>query len=255
MCLPLWLPTEVRVDNEFQKFTTRDSVASMEQVEQVIAALEGNTESSVVLATPLEPRDLSRFCSALSRCWKVRLLVMRGVQMRKAEVESVMAALEGNTTLQVLDLSFNELGDAGVKTCLIALTLGDGKDGPSGSAQGLLTLLLDNNHLDEHGAGVLALLGLPHNIRTISLRSNQLGDRGALFLSGALPGKSMLAELDLRDNDIGEEGAAELIALIDRGRGSIRIIQLQVREANAYAFWVPQLLGRSLRKHTRCCSA
>jgi len=61
----------------------------------------------------------------------------------------------------------------------------------------------------------------------VSLRGNRLGDRAALLLAGALPGKSMLEEIDLRDNDIGTNGAEQLVAMIDRGRGSLRSIHLQ----------------------------
>ena len=35
-------------------------------------------------------------------------------------------------------------------------------------------------------------------------------------------------EIDLRDNDIGKEGADELLAMIERGRGSLRKLHLQV---------------------------
>lgn len=61
----------------------------------------------------------------------------------------------------------------------------------------------------------------------MSLRGNRLGDRCALLLAGALPGKSALEEIDLRDNDIGTDGAEQLVAMIDRGRGSLRSIHLQ----------------------------
>ena len=37
----------------------------------------------------------------------------------------------------------------------------------------------------------------------------------------------MLEEIDLRDNDIGTNGAEQLVAMIDRGRGSLRSIHLQ----------------------------
>ena len=59
------------------------------------------------------------------------------------------------------------------------------------------------------------------------MRGNRLGDRCALLLAGALPGKSVLEEIDLRDNDIGTDGAEQLVAMIDRGRGSLRSIHLQ----------------------------
>jgi hypothetical protein len=160
-------------------------------MEEAILALDSNEEESVVLSSPLGFPDLGRFCASLKRCWKVTRLVLRGVHMKPQGVQAVMHALEGNDTLKVLDLSFNELGDAGIKTAIMSLTVGDGRE-PAGAARSLHTLLLDNNGLDENGASVLALLGLQHPLHKVSLRCNRLGDRAALLLAGALPGRSKI---------------------------------------------------------------
>ena len=93
-------------------------------MEEAILALEGNADETVTLTAPLALSDLGRFCLALRRCWRVRRLVLRGVHMRPAAAAEVMAALQGNDTIHFLDLSFNELGDAGIRTVLIAITLG-----------------------------------------------------------------------------------------------------------------------------------
>ena len=160
-------------------------------MEEAILALDSNEEENVVLSSPLGLPDLGRFCASLKRCWKVTRLVLRGVHMKPHAVQAVMQALEGNATLKVLDLSFNELGDAGIKTAIMSLTVGDGRE-PAGAARSLHTLLLDSNGLDENGASVLALLGLQHPLHNVSLRCNRLGDRAALLLAGALPGRSKI---------------------------------------------------------------
>lgn len=135
-------------------------------MEAAIAALEGNAEDTLIVTLPPDLRDLARFCAALRGCRRLRRLALRGLRTRAAAVQDIMAALESNHTLEVLDLSFNELGDAGVKTVLVALTMGDAQ-GAGGAAAGLHTLLLDSNSLDESAASVLALLGLQHGIRKV----------------------------------------------------------------------------------------
>jgi hypothetical protein len=151
-------------------------------MEVAIASLENNTEEALVVTVPPEFRDLTRFCSALRRCRRLRRLGLRGLRTRPAAVQDIMAALADNSTLEVLDLSFNELDDACVKTVLVALTMGDAR-GAGGAAYGLHTLMLDSNSLDESGAGVLALLGLQHCLRKVRVppaspwRSMELGKR------------------------------------------------------------------------------
>lgn len=167
-------------------------------MEEAILALDSNDAETVVLSVPLESPVLGRFCSSLSRCWKVVHLVMRSVRMKPPEVQAIMQALEGNNTLKVLDLGYNELGDAGIKIAIMSLTVGNGKE-PAGAALSLHTLILDSNGLDENGSGVMALLGLHHPLHKISLRCNKLGDRAALLLAGALPGKS---KIEVRDVEV-----------------------------------------------------
>ena len=190
-------------------------------MEEAILALERNEEENVVVTEPLDTNGLARFCSALRSSRRVKHLILRGLRLRPDGVEKIMAALQGNQTLTGLDLSFNELGDAGIKAVLIPLALGG-----SSSARGLHTLILDSNGLDDHGSKVLALLGNAHPLRKVSLRCNRLADQAAAMIAGALPGESVLEELDLRDNNISSNGAAGLLGMIDRGRGCLRALHL-----------------------------
>jgi hypothetical protein len=139
-------------------------------MEGAIAALEGNAEDALIVTVPPDLRDLARFCTALRGCRRLRRLALRGLRTRPTAVQDIMAALESNRTLEVLDLGFNELGDAGIKAVLVALTMGD-VQGAGGAATGLHTLLLDSNGLDENAAGVLALLGLEHGLRKVRARA------------------------------------------------------------------------------------
>ena len=93
-------------------------------MEEAILALERNEEENVVVTEPLDTNGLARFCSALRSSWRVKHLILRGLRLRPDGVEKIMAALQGNQTLTGLDLSFNELGDAGIKAVLIPLALG-----------------------------------------------------------------------------------------------------------------------------------
>ena len=54
------------------------------------------------------------------------------------------------------------------------------------------------------------LIGEDSNIRTLSIRSNNIGDSGAKAISGALKVNHSLAVLNLWDNHIGRDGAEDL---------------------------------------------
>ena len=82
--------------------------ASGRGMEAAIAALEGNAEDTLIVTLPPDLRDLARFCAALRGCRRLRRLALRGLRTRAAAVQDIMAALESNHTLEVLDLSFNE---------------------------------------------------------------------------------------------------------------------------------------------------
>ena len=168
-------------------------------MEAAIASLENNTEEALVVTVPPEFRDLTRFCSALRRCRRLRRLGLRGLRTRSGAVQDIMAALADNSTLEVLDLSFNELGDACVKTVLVALTMGDAR-GAGGAAYGIHTLMLDSNSLDDSGAGVLTLLGLQHRLRKVRVPCASAGD--------ARSAKERASMMRLQENTVSESRPA-----------------------------------------------
>jgi hypothetical protein len=129
--------------------------------------------------------------------------------------------------LTCLDLSWNQLGDAGAAALatsqhLTRLTLLDlswsqiGDDGATALAESphltrLTVLKLPENQLGDEGAAALA--ASPHlaTLNHLDLSKNNIGDAGASALA-ASPYLSKFTDLLLYDNDIGPDGAAALAA-------------------------------------------
>ncbi|WKY09359.1 hypothetical protein Q1695_002041 [Nippostrongylus brasiliensis] len=144
--------------------------------------------------------------------------------------------LMNNSTIQMLDLRNNNLGDIGVakicealrnpevvkKTSLTALVLwnnkitANGMDAVSGALcenSRLETLNIGNNPLGELGIQRLrpALGGNGSNLHRLGLQSTQMNCQSAIMLAECLADNSTLIRVDLRDNP--GIGSAGLLAL------------------------------------------
>jgi uncharacterized protein (TIGR02996 family) len=108
-----------------------------------------------------------------------------------------LAALPRLSSVVVLDLCHNHLGDHGVARLLASPHL-----------TGLRHLILSGNEVQDEGAAALARSCLPRLTR-LDLSNNRVGDEGAraLACSGQL---GALSSLVLWGNDVGDEGAAAL---------------------------------------------
>ena len=84
------------------------------------------------------------------------------------DVRALAAALEKNSTLTSIDLSYNNIGDEGV-------------------------------------ASMAAALEKNSTLTSIDLRANDIGVEGAASLAAALEKNSTLTSLDLQLNEIGEQ--------------------------------------------------
>ena len=95
-----------------------------------------------------------------------------------AGASAVAEALRGNCHVTKLNLSRNDIGDAGAGALAAAL---------------------------QHGATALM---------DVDLRANNIGRLGAMALAAALKVNATVMYLDLRDNPIGEEGAERLLPVL-----------------------------------------
>lgn len=112
------------------------------------------------------------------------------------------------SVLEVMDLSSNGIGNAGVKSIAQALP----------ALKKLYVLNLATNQIGDEGAWSLAqaLPALPEvcvgsdqwkGLTRLSLGDNAIGDEGARLIAQALPEMKALKLLDLTQNQIGDEGA------------------------------------------------
>ena len=104
-------------------------------------------------------------------------------------------------SLQVLDVSFNAIGDDGAEALAEALHTNNS----------LQVLNVSNNVISVDGAKVLAgALHVNKTLKTLHLRCNKIGAEGAVSLSEALVHNQTLQKLDVSCNHIGVNGARAL---------------------------------------------
>jgi hypothetical protein len=165
---------------------------------------------------------------------------------------ALAAALRYNTTLTVLDLYGNDIGDEGAQALAAALmnnatltTLPlDGNNIGDEGAQALAAALMNNatlttlhlgeNNIGDEGAQALAT-ALTRNatLKALRLYENGIGHEGARALAAALTNNATLLSLNLRDNNIGEEGARALAAALDTNRTLLYLCPLGDNELDA----------------------
>jgi len=118
-------------------------------------------------------------------------------------------AIAANPRLCVLKLAYNDLGDEGVAIIASAL-LRDGKH------HQLSVLDLGFNSIGDKGCGALAVncLAGNYNLQTLYLSGNQIGEKGALSLAGAILHGTGLQILHLSANSIGPSGMKAIAGAI-----------------------------------------
>jgi Ran GTPase-activating protein (RanGAP) involved in mRNA processing and transport len=108
-----------------------------------------------------------------------------------------------------LDLRYNEIGDEGAGYLSEAMIVASkAEEGPCR----FQSLILGNCLISNDGAKSLAeALGRKDNLmKELDLRENQIGDDGVAALAQALTIKQGLLTLDLRENQIGNKGAQSI---------------------------------------------
>ena len=112
-----------------------------------------------------------------------------------------------------LDLGSNSIGDTGAVYLAEALAEGD-------TASGLVSLVLARNQISDAGAAGLGRVLAPKEestpractrLATLDLRDNYVGNVGAAALAGGLAANSSLLHLSLFHNEVRERGGAALV--------------------------------------------
>jgi Ran GTPase-activating protein (RanGAP) involved in mRNA processing and transport len=120
-------------------------------------------------------------------------------------------AIHANPQLSVLKLSYNALGDEGAAIIASALQL------PNGEHHGHLSVLdLGFNSIGDKGCEALAVHGLAGNytLQTLYLSGNNIGEKGALSIAGAILHGSALLNLYLSANKLGPIGMKAIAGAI-----------------------------------------
>lgn len=138
---------------------------------------------------------------------KVQILKLQGKSLGVIEVGYICLLAPYLKNLNDVDLSDNNLGDAG--TAILARAL------PSMSS--LMCIQLGGNKIGDAGAASLEQ-ALPSMkcLHQIVLGFNNIGNAGAASLANALPSLTSLARLSLNHNKIGDAGAASLATALPK---------------------------------------
>ncbi|WP_375331722.1 hypothetical protein [Candidatus Tisiphia endosymbiont of Temnostethus pusillus] len=118
-----------------------------------------------------------------------------------------------NNSITNLNLSSNQIGDAGAKS--LAECLKDNKS--------ITTLKLNNNQIGDAGAKSLAeCLKDNKSITTLKLNNNQIGDAGAKSLAECLKDNKSITNLYLSSNQIGDVIAKEIATELQINKDPIK---------------------------------
>jgi hypothetical protein len=190
---------------------------------------------SFISATGL--RDCMKRVMAQLASGKISQIRLRGEELAEVGAKALVASLQDNRTVTVLDLGSNAISDEGAaalaemlqhNSMIATLNLAHNRFGDEG-VKALAASLQDNrtvtvldlssNAIMASGEGAAALAEmLQHNstIATLNLAHNRFGDEGAKSLAEMLQHNSTIATLNLANNRFGDEGAKSLAAGGDR---------------------------------------
>ncbi|KAL1525018.1 hypothetical protein AB1Y20_019893 [Prymnesium parvum] len=121
-------------------------------------------------------------------------------------VSTILRGLRGPPHLQVLLLSSNAIGDAGVAALADATAFG--------ALANLEKLYMDNNRVGDVGMAALAASlgkGRLAKLAFVDLSCNRIRDHGVLALAEAIAAMENLATLYIYSNQIGDAGIAALV--------------------------------------------
>jgi hypothetical protein len=186
---------------------------------------------------------------AVSESNYVTQLKLRRVYADDSTAKAVAKCLRQNLSLTTIDLSKNKFSDVGCRqiasalratgaeSSLRRLNLEQNKIGDTGIDQlcravravpSLTILKLGKNHFGLQGLRSIALLlrNSPTCLKSLDLRSNNVGNQGATILADALAENRSLLYLYLNRNNLGNRGVARLATALKHNQ-HLRTLDLQ----------------------------
>ncbi|UJR12891.1 hypothetical protein I4U23_017065 [Adineta vaga] len=139
--------------------------------------------------------------SALKGLRKLETLILSRVNMRPIVAESLANALDNITTLSILRLDSNRIGDKGIQFLMKIFKI-----------NALKEIDLSNNQLG-YGDGIQILaefLQANTTLLKLNLSNNQIAFSGSKYLSNALEKNTTLTSLYLRSDNIDDRGIENL---------------------------------------------
>ena len=190
---------------------------------QILKAYQENNNhlTSIRIArTRLQNGGDDIIANTLRRHTNLKEIYLLKSNMTGAQLLPIVDAIRGghHHVLEILYLGGNNIGDAGCEA--IATLLED----PSCN---LRSISLRSNQIGDVGATILAnSLSKNVKLQEISLRSNQIGDGGATAIANSLSKNVKLQEISLRSNQIGDGGAT---AIANSLSGNVKLQKLCLR--------------------------
>ncbi|XP_072891391.1 ribonuclease inhibitor-like [Hemitrygon akajei] len=168
--------------------------------------------------------------------FKIQKLVMSGVCLTDSGAEDLASALSTNPTLTELDLSYNKLGDSGVKLlgiCNISnLSV-------SFTSLSLISRLKCVGLTDSGAADLASALSTKPSLTELNLSYNELGDSGVKLVSGALRNpECKMQKLWLESVGLTDSGAEDLVSALSTNKS---LTELDLRSNSLTDRSVPAL--------------
>ena len=138
-------------------------------------------------------------------------LARRGLGVN--DVALIEQAILVNPKLAVLKLGYNDLGDVGAHSIANALCI---ETNGNLEHRSLGVLDLSFNGIGDSGCESLAMKAIAgnYNLRTLFLTGNDIGEKGAISIAGALVHGCYLCRLHLTANKLGPEGTKALATAV-----------------------------------------
>nr|XP_049616941.1 NACHT, LRR and PYD domains-containing protein 3 isoform X29 [Syngnathus scovelli] len=183
---------------------------------------------------------------AKSQC-TLQVLKLMSCDLSKKSCEALASVLSSSRTLRELDLSHNDLGDDGLEalaaglakpqctlqvltleSCNLSEKSGEALASVLSSSRTLRKLDLSDNYLGDDGLEALAAgLANPQcTLQVLNLMTGDLRKKSCEALASVLSSSRTLRELDLSDNDLGDDGLEALAAGLAKPQCTLQVLKL-----------------------------
>ena len=161
----------------------------------------GNCDELLLHGEKIGDEGTEALAAALPSAGRLRLLDLWSNGLGKKGAEALARALEKNSKLEKLYLNENAIGAEGALALAKALT----------KNRALATLWLSRNGLGDEGAEAIASTALRNTaarrLEALDLWGNGITWKGGTAIADALKSNHQLRTLELRDNDMGDQTA------------------------------------------------